>query len=605
MKRLLVIAAVLLGLGIVVGAIAFIASTTAETQRNDDNAAAYDHAEKGAAYLKEHLYRAAINEFEAATKRSPGALDPWLGLAAAYIRLGNGAKALEGAGKAVDIAKDSAGAHLVLGRAHWLSRNLEDAEKAALKARELEDESTLQSAELLLRIYFDRHDDEKFAELLDSLDETDRATRELAVQQAVRRGEFRRAYDLQTRYMRRQLEAEVMRSQLALKREPGQYALYPALIHNLVTLGRPKEAIDAAREYRGDSQLDIDLGEAHWLAGNTEEARRCFERASAGFTHRLPAEIALYALTGEGGHWRAAFTAERLEKDYFLLAQLEDSLPKASPIQKAFIYRYAGLFDAELFEKSAEYALEVLKAEPDHFDALMTLGTAYLRLNRIDDAMRYVRQGSEKNPERAEVWARLGQLSLAKGDAAGAEPMLEKAVRLEPRNASYLYNYGWFLDQTERDAEAVPYYERAIAASSLSFEAMNNLALLEAMAGRPDKALGLLDRAITANPDNDAAFMNRGTYHAGRRSWRNALADYARAAELNPANGYARVEAARTHLELGRADIAIDELSQALESDPHLAEAYVLLAAAYKKDGQPDMATAAADEAKRFEAPAK
>ena len=77
------------------------------------------------------------------------------------------------------------------------------------------------------------------------------------------------------------------------------------------------------------------------------------------------------------------------------------------------------------------------------------------------------------------------------------------------------------------------------------------------------------------------------------------------AAELNPANAYARVEAARTHLELGRVDIAIDELSLALESDANLAEAYVLLASAYKKDGRADMAAAALDEAKRFEATGK
>src|SRR6186997_1682712 len=71
-----------------------------------DGDAADAHAQKGAAYLQQHLYRAAIDEFEAATRKSPRTLDPWVGLAAVHIRLGDGRRAVEDAGKAVDIARN-------------------------------------------------------------------------------------------------------------------------------------------------------------------------------------------------------------------------------------------------------------------------------------------------------------------------------------------------------------------------------------------------------------------------------------------------------------------------------------------------------------------
>src|SRR5262245_53667691 len=58
------------------------------------------HAYLGAAYLQLHLYKAAIDEFEQAVRQSPRAEDPRLGLAAAYIRLGDARKALEEARKA-------------------------------------------------------------------------------------------------------------------------------------------------------------------------------------------------------------------------------------------------------------------------------------------------------------------------------------------------------------------------------------------------------------------------------------------------------------------------------------------------------------------------
>src|SRR5262245_5957888 len=127
------------------------------TLSSDDTAAADEHSQLGIALMRQHLYHAAIDEFEAAIRNSPSTLDPWVGLAAIYIRLGNGPKALDEARKAVNLAENSPDVQLVFGRAHWLSRNLSDAETAALRADEL-DPSNEQAAELLLHIYFDRKD---------------------------------------------------------------------------------------------------------------------------------------------------------------------------------------------------------------------------------------------------------------------------------------------------------------------------------------------------------------------------------------------------------------------------------------------------------------
>jgi len=563
-----------------------------------DSQAADEHSHLGISFMQQHLYHAAIGEFEAAIRQSPRALDPWVGLAAIYIRLGDGPKALEEAGRAAKLADDSADVQLVLGRAHWLSRNFSDAEAAALKVEKL-DPTNLQAAELLLHVYFDRKDDVKFREVLEKVKEPNRQIQDLAVQYAVRQGEFRRANELRDSFDRAKLESESFRIQLELKREPNRTESYPVLIRNLVRLGRFEEAIAVRRNYHGDAPLDLEMGKAHWLAGSKDEAVGAFLRASSGKTHKLSAEVALAAITGNRSHWLEAFRAEWTEKDYFILAQLEDLLKTASPLDRSFIYRYAGLFDEELFNRAAQDALAALDSEPDNFEALMTVGTAYFRLGRTDDALRYVRQGADKHPERAEVWSRLGQLALAKSDGGSAEPSLLRAAKAEPSNASYLYNYGWLLDQADRDNEAAVYYERAIAASPLSFEAMNNLALIEALRGNNSRALSLLNQAIQSNPENEAAYLNRGNYHAMLHRWREAIVDYSQALDINPLNVYASVESARTHLELNRPDIAIEELSTALDVDAHAHDAYVLLASAYEKQGLKMEAAAALDEARR------
>src|SRR5688572_18440852 len=92
------------------------------------------------------------------------------------------------------VARDSADVQLIFGRAHWLARNLNDAEGAALKVDEL-DPSNQHAAELLLRIYFERNDADRFQEVLDRAENPSPAIQDLAVQFAIRKGEFRRAYE--------------------------------------------------------------------------------------------------------------------------------------------------------------------------------------------------------------------------------------------------------------------------------------------------------------------------------------------------------------------------------------------------------------------------
>src|SRR5206468_9111215 len=179
------------------------------------------HAYLGAAYLQLHLYHAAIDEFQEAVRQSPRAWDALLGLAATYVRLREGQKAIEEADKAANIGKNSTDAWLVLGRAHWLQRNFANAEKAALTAQQLEP-GNLQAVELLLHIYFDKNEPAKFRSVYDRTQDPTKPITDLAVQFFVRQGEFRRAYEIRIRSERRSLEHQILETQLALAREPDR-----------------------------------------------------------------------------------------------------------------------------------------------------------------------------------------------------------------------------------------------------------------------------------------------------------------------------------------------------------------------------------------------
>ena len=111
--------------------------------------------DRGAEYLSLHLYGAALKEFEQAVKLRPSEADPLIGMASTYIRLGDAAKAVLEADRATKVEGRSADAWLMLGRAQWQQRNFAEAEKAAMKVRELNPNDP-NAAELLLHVYFDQ-----------------------------------------------------------------------------------------------------------------------------------------------------------------------------------------------------------------------------------------------------------------------------------------------------------------------------------------------------------------------------------------------------------------------------------------------------------------
>jgi tetratricopeptide (TPR) repeat protein len=558
------------------------------------------HSYRGAAYFRLHLYQAAIKEFESAVSQSPSLADPWIGLASIYMELGDTERARLEAGRATEVEKESAEAWITLGRAYWMEKNFDEAEKAGLRAQEL-DPLNPATTDLLLSIYFDQNGAEKFQSLLDRTPRLPRPLQDLAVQFYVRQGQFGRSYDVKTRYERDGLERLIFDTELTLAREPERQDLYPPLVRALVQTGRFARAIDTGRKYRGSIPIDLELGKAYWMNGEKDPAVQAYTRASAGI-HKLSAETALAIITGDIRHWREAFRAERIEQDYFVLARLEDALPKADELISSFMYRYAGLYDLTFYQKAAEAAQKAVEKEPLNLDALLTLGTVYHRLNRIEDSRRTLELARREYPQNAESWSRLATLSVQDGDPQNVIEMMDQAVKLQPGNAGYLYNLGWLHDQMGNTSQAAALYERAIRLSPLSFEAMNNLALLYGSSGEPGRALRLLEQAVKSDPSNEATHFNLANYLARQRDWMNAIRSLDESLKINPSNAPAAVEKGRIFLELGRGEDAVQALNRALDADPHSYDAYLLLSSAYERTGHDDVAIAALQEAERIRA---
>ena len=83
----------------------------------------------------------------------------------------------------------------------------------------------------------------------------------------------------------------------------AQIDIAAALPQHLVRFERFSDAIKFAEQYRGPVALDLDLGKSYWMTGRKDDAIQAYRRASAALVHKLPAEIALGAITGDARHW--------------------------------------------------------------------------------------------------------------------------------------------------------------------------------------------------------------------------------------------------------------------------------------------------------------
>ena len=555
----------------------------------------------GIAYLRLHLFTAAVAEFELSDTLSPGRADPWIGLAHARMGLGQIVEATEAAEHATELDEDSVEAWLILARTKWLSRGYREAEAAALEVDSVYPDDPM-ALEALLHIYKDAGRDEKFKALIDRVPTGDRVLGSVVTDFLVGQGEFALALDQKTRLERRDRELDILKAELILARSPARMDLYPKLIRNLVAVGIHDRAIEYGLAYKGSEPLDFEIGKAFWLAGDTDAAAERFGRASRRGLHKLSAEVALAILTGERKHWSEAFRAERVERDYFLLGRIEPFIDSASPDVLPLIWRYAGIFEPAFYNRAVEEGIKLSPPESEDLSILLTMATAYERLGRLEEAKRYLDRARTRYPLRAEPPARRALLAVWAGESTGVVESMETAVRLDPSDAGNLYNLGWIYDEIGESERAEDLYLRAIRASGLSFEAMNNLALLYSDRGQGDAARDLLDRAVLADPGSEAAYFNLARHFSNRDEWRQAMENLDRVLSINPVNTTALVEKGRILVLLGNPREAIESVNLALGIDSGAFEAYALAAEAYESLGRRDLALAAAREARRINA---
>lgn len=163
-----------------------------------------------------------------------------------------------------------------------------------------------------------------------------------------------------------------------------------------------------------------------------------------------------------------------------------------------------------------------------------------------------------------------GLLRRERGQTREAAGGFEKALALDPGNASALWNLSDLLDAEGRDpARADDLLAQALAAGLPEGpERAIGRALRLARAGDTARSLALLDRAVAVRPDDPGLRLFRGRYRLEGQQCREALADFERARDLKAGDPLVHTSLGLARLCLGDSAGAAAAFRTSLALDP-------------------------------------
>jgi tetratricopeptide (TPR) repeat protein len=185
--------------------------------------------------------------------------------------------------------------------------------------------------------------------------------------------------------------------------------------------------------------------------------------------------------------------------------------------------------------------------------------------------------------------------AIQKGDFAGAETLLKKALDKDPNNYQAWFDLGFALNRLERSDESIAAYRKAVTAKPDVFESNLNLGLMLARTNNPD-AEQFLRAATTLKPTSN---LEEGQ----ARAWLalahlledkkpdEALQAYRKASELTPKDPEPHLSAGLLHERQKEFSDAEAEYKQVLvldpkSDDPQILEAAIGLTNIYMKSGR-------------------
>ena len=140
----------------------------------------------------------------------------------------------------------------------------------------------------------------------------------------------------------------------------------------------------------------------------------------------------------------------------------------------------------------------------------LELASAYYAEGRLDTALEEIKRALASSPDLPQALNLRALIYSALGDDPQAEESYKRALGVASSDGDVLHNYGWFLCQRNRHAEADVMFQRTLALQQYRTPSRTLLVqgICEARSGRLELAEQTLKRAYEIDAANPATAMN-------------------------------------------------------------------------------------------------
>ena len=241
----------------------------------------------------------------------------------------------------------------------------------------------------------------------------------------------------------------------------------------------------------------------------------------------------------------------------------------SSLIQKGTVLHQQGKFvEAQVIYK------QILKSQPDHFDALQLLGVLFAQIKKYPEAIKYLSKALKINPNHAGSYSNRGIALKKLKQFDEALISFDQAIEINPDYTNAHYNRGNTLMELKLFEEALVSYNQAIKIEPNYEDAYYNRGNTLMELKLFDEALKSYDQAIEINPEHVETHYNRGNTLMELKLFDKALKSYDQAIEINPDHIEAYNNRGNTLKALNCHDEALNSYDQAIKINPGYPEAY-------------------------------
>jgi tetratricopeptide (TPR) repeat protein len=205
----------------------------------------------------------------------------------------------------------------------------------------------------------------------------------------------------------------------------------------------------------------------------------------------------------------------------------------------------------------------------DDVDQLLLEVAHHTKAKDFQVALRYCREANSIAPDRADVWAKLGQLYLDLGNVQAGYDAANQAVQLDPLIAEGYYIRAWARG-------SLGDFDGEIADAQIAYRLQPNSPetyyrrLARAYAGKEDfqYALTCCHLVLAFDPNDTQALVNRSGLYRLLTRYSEASLDLERAITLSPHWYVPHYALGLVQLDAKQYREAVQSFSKALETDP-------------------------------------